>query len=128
MSADILATTPGWFGVGAAAILTAPATVAAIAGFRNRKKLGDVQTSVDDANTQLRNGHSTNLRDDLSEALLMMKDVKQGVHELQNNDIRLIRQDISRISGDISVLRAELTVERDARTDIELRLDDLGLG
>jgi hypothetical protein len=81
-------------------------------------KVQDIKGTVNDVQGQVANGHHTNLRDDLTEALSMMRIVKSGVENLQDKDIRLIRDDISRISGDISVLRGELTDERVAREDL----------
>jgi hypothetical protein len=124
-----------WLGVLAVLIVTVPSTLvgasAMITARRNRKKLSTVQhsinttqTGIDNINEQVTNNHNTNLRDDLTEILRMTGITKDAVEKLQDNDIRLIRNDISRISGDIQVLRHELTDERDARTNLEHRFDE----
>jgi hypothetical protein len=118
-----------WLGVLGILIITIPPSlIAAGAMFqsrRNRTKLGEVkddvgvvQESVNTVNAQVTNGHTTNMRDDITQALRLMGIVKDGVEKLQDNDIRFIRGDISRLSEDVQVLRGELTHERDARIDL----------
>lgn len=120
-------TTTTWLGVLSVLIITIPSILGALAVIqtqRNRKKLGDVKSTVERVNDQVSNGHHTNLRDDLTEGLRLMRIVKTGVEKLQDEDIRLIRGDISRISNDIQTLRGELSVERNARTDLERRFGE----
>lgn len=67
----------------------------------NQQLLGERQQLLDEIKNQVSNGHSTNLRDDLTAALRMVGDL--------GDDVRLVRADISGLSGDVRGLRAGLS-------------------
>ena len=54
----------------------------------------------------------------LVDAMKLMHVVRELVEKMQDRDIPLIRGDISRISQDVQMLRAELVQERQARASL----------
>lgn len=67
----------------------------------NQQLLEERQQLLGEIKNQVSNGHSTNLRDDLTAALRMVGDL--------GDDVRLVRADISGLSGDVRGLRAGLS-------------------
>lgn len=76
----------------------------------------ELNEKVDQVRTQVANGHTTPLRQDMDEM--------RGILQIIRDELHTIRRDIFSVHSDMSSIRAELGVERDARTDLEHRLDE----
>ena len=115
-----------WLGVLGLIIVTVPSIIAGLSLWqtrRNRDNLGEVSDKVDDANKQLKNGHTTNLRDDLTEGLRLLGIIKADVERMHDTDIRIMREDLSGFGKDLRALRDDLNDERQARQNLERRVD-----
>jgi hypothetical protein len=124
-----------WLGVLAVLIVTIPGTLAGLgamrASRRNRNKLGDVQNTIDNVNEQVSNGHSTNLRDDVTRLIAqgvenarMTSIVKKYVETQMpdSNALLKVHEAINGISDDVRHLRDEIGEERQARTELDERV------
>lgn len=76
------------------------------------RRHGRVVQGVSD---ELKNGHGTNLRDDLDE-------IRDAVHGIRDDQVET-RQDLRSIRDDIGGLRGEVRSEREARTDLQRLVD-----
>lgn len=117
-----------WLGLLALIVaLIFPPAVAIWQSKRTREKVGTVQADVTTVKDQVSNGHTTNLRDDISKLLeqgienaKMTAIVKEYVEKMMptNKDVLAIHTELSGIVGDIRVLRGELISEREARISL----------
>lgn len=82
-------------------------------------RIVEVQKTVESVDAQVHgNDGGRSMRDDLGQALRLMGIVKDAVEKLQDQDLRLIRNDVSRLSGDVQLLRTEIIQERTARLSL----------
>ncbi|PIJ36721.1 DUF2746 domain-containing protein [Mycobacterium heckeshornense] len=96
-----------WIGVAGVSIITVGGWVKALIDARRNG------VAIERVSEHLSNGgHAKNLRDDLDD---FRAEVRSGFHET--------RRDVLGIRQDISCLRGELRDERDARIDLERRID-----
>lgn len=99
-----------WIGVASLGVLTVGGWGKAwIDARRHNRAVGGIRD-------QLYNGHETNLRDDLD-------GVVDGVRGIRD-DIGEMRRDMRGFRGDLGGIRGELRAERQARSDLERRIDD----
>lgn len=91
-------------------------TVIALGGWGkswiDSRRHGRVVQGVSD---ELKNGHGTNLRDDLDE-------IRDAVHGIRDDQVET-RQDLRGIRTDIIGIRGELRSERIARSDLQQLVD-----
>jgi hypothetical protein len=100
-----------WYGVIGLLIFSVPSVLAAAAMWqtrRNRAKLGEVKEGVDNVKGQVTNGHETNLRDDVTEALKRLRMLQGYVENQPNqNDFRVLRQDVGQLQTGLRDLKQQ---------------------
>lgn len=110
-----------WYDVIGIAILVVSGWVTTFLTIRYGQKKAhqshnELAETVESVKNQVANGHETPLRQDVDDMRSILQVIRDELH--------IIRRDIFSVHSDMNSIRQELGVERDARTDLEHRMDE----